>query len=123
MKKLFILMGAACMGLVSAAYGARAEAAGDRPPPVTERMERMDPQPVYGWERMSVQERREYQARLRAARTAEEREALRLEHRGRMQEQPGAQGRLVPEAPPPGLGAGSGAGPAPAAEVPRDRGR
>lgn len=110
MKKLFVLAGAACTGLVLAGHGIRAEAAGERPPPAAERMQAMDQERAYGWELMTAQERREYQAKMRAATTAEEREALRLEHHERMEVRARAQGKTLPDAPPAGMGPGSGMG-------------
>lgn len=110
MKKLFVLTGTACAGLVLTAHGVRAEAAGERPPPAAERMQAMDQERVYGWELMTAQERLEYQAKMRAATTAEEREALRLEHHERMEIRARAQNKTLPEAPPAGMGPGSGAG-------------
>lgn len=114
MRKLFVLAGAAFTGLVLTAHGARAEAAGERPPPTAERTQAMDRERVYGWELMTAQERLEYQAKMRAARTLEEREALRFEHHERMEARARAQGKTLPEAPAgmgPGGGMGRGAGP------------
>jgi hypothetical protein len=76
---------------------------------------------AYGYELMSSQERNEYQDRLRAAKTEQERETLRLEHHKKMQERAKAQGKTLPEMPPagrgpgmgPGMGPGSGMGPGP----------
>lgn len=110
MRKLFVLAGAVCTGLILASYAVGAEAAGDRPRAATERAENMDQERVYGGELMTAQERREYQAKMRAATSAEEREALRLEHHERMQERARSQGKTLPEAPPPGMGPGSGMG-------------
>lgn len=41
-------------------------------------------QDIYGWQLMTTQEREEYRARMRAARTLEEREQIRTEHHERM---------------------------------------
>lgn len=76
---------------------------------------------AYGYELMSPQERSAYQDRMRAAKTEQEREALRLEHHKKMQERAKAQGKTLPEMPPagrgpgmgPGMGPGSGMGPGP----------
>jgi len=70
---------------------------------------------IYGYELMTPQERNEYQDRMRATKTEQEREALRLEHHKQMQERAKAQGKTLPDAPPadrgPGTGYGGGMGP------------
>lgn len=66
---------------------------------------------VYGYELMTPQERLEYQNRMRAAKTVEEREQIRLEHHKQMQERAKAQGKTLPDMPPAGMGPGSGMGP------------
>lgn len=63
---------------------------------------------VYGWELMNEKERQEYQARMRSLRTDQEREALRAEHHKQMQERAKAQGKTLPDMPPPGAGPGQG---------------
>jgi hypothetical protein len=67
---------------------------------------------IYGSELMTMQERSEYQARMRAAKTEQEREAIRLEHHKQMQARAKAQGKTLPDAPPadrgPGMGPGGG---------------
>jgi len=66
---------------------------------------------VYGYELMSPQERDDYQARMRAAKTEQEREQIRLEHHKQMQERAKAQGKTLPDMPPAGYGPGGGMGP------------
>lgn len=69
---------------------------------------------IYGSQLMTQQERAEYQARMRAANTDEERERLRLEHHERMTERAKARGVALPDQPPGdrgGMGPGRGAGP------------
>ncbi len=68
-------------------------------------MQMQDRERIYGYELMTPQERTEYQARMRALNTEQEREALRLEHHRKMQERAKAQGRTLPDAPP-GMGPG-----------------
>lgn len=66
---------------------------------------------IYGYELMTPQERLEYQNRMRAAKTYEEREQIRLEHHKAMQERAKAQGKTLPDMPPAGMGSGGGMGP------------
>ncbi len=55
---------------------------------------------IYGSQLMSEQERNEYRARMRAAKTAEEREQIRNEHHERMQKRAEEQGLSLPDTPP-----------------------
>jgi len=66
---------------------------------------------IYGSELMTPQERTVYQNRMRATKTEQERETLRLEHHKQMQERAKAQGKTLPDMPPAGMGPGSGMGP------------
>jgi len=68
---------------------------------------------IYGSQLMTRQERAEYSARMRAAKTAEEREQIRREHHDRMQERAMARGVTLPDEPPAGRGMSSGAGTGP----------
>lgn len=80
-------------------------------------MQMQDGERIYGSELMTAQERGEYQARMRALKTGQEREAFRLEHHKKMQERAKAQGKTLPDTPPgmgPGMmgpGGGKGMGP------------
>ncbi len=80
-------------------------------------MQMQDGERIYGSELMTPQERSEYQARMRALKTEQEREAFRLEHHKKMQERAKAQGKTLPDMPPgmgPGMmgpGGGKGMGP------------
>ena len=65
---------------------------------------------IYGSQLMTIDERTEYQAKMRAAKTAEEREFLRTEHHQRMQERAKARGMTLPDEPP-ARGGGMGMGP------------
>ncbi len=67
-------------------------------------------QPIYGSQLMTQQERNEYRTRMRAARTREEREAVRAEHHKAMQERAGERGVTLPDQPRKGPGAGIGPG-------------
>jgi hypothetical protein len=65
---------------------------------------------VHGSQMMTRQERTEYRARLRSAKTAEEREQIRQEHHERMKERARERGLTLPDMPPAGGGMGSGGG-------------
>jgi len=72
---------------------------------------------IYGSQLMTTQERNEYRARMRAAKTREERERIRAENHERMKERAKEHGVVLPDAPPrrgpgmsPGPGMGSGGG-------------
>jgi uncharacterized protein HemX len=64
---------------------------------------------VYGSQLMTNQERTEFQAKQRNAKTAREREQIRLEHHKAMQERAQAQGKSLPDMPP-AMGGGMGPG-------------
>lgn len=77
---------------------------------------------IYGSQLMTRKERLEYRARMRAAKTAEERQRIRNEHHEQMKERAKAKGITLPDMPPvrgggmgsggmgPGGGMGSGGG-------------
>lgn len=67
---------------------------------------------IYGSQLMTRQERIEHRARMRAAKTLEEREQVRADHHARMQERAKERGVKLPDAPPP-AGARKGMGPGP----------
>jgi hypothetical protein len=70
-----------------------------------------DATPAYGSQLMTRQERFEYRNQMRALKTQEERNALRLEHHSRMQERAKEKGLSLPDTPPnPGAGMGPGMG-------------
>lgn len=69
---------------------------------------------IYGSQLMTDQERNEFRARMRAAKTAEERERIRNEHHERMKIRAQEQGVTLPDEPPmrgKGMGQGGGMGP------------
>ena len=86
--------------------------------------DRLRDQDIYGWQMMTPEEREQYRAKMRAARTAEEREQLRKEHHEQMQARAKERGTTLPDEPPmrdmqqrmddrmrsPGGGMGSGRG-------------
>ena len=66
---------------------------------------------VYGSQLMTPQERTEYQAKMRAAKTNEEREQIRAQHHEEMQERAKQRGMTLPDEPPArGMGGGMGPG-------------
>lgn len=71
-----------------------------------------DDPPIYGSQLMSNQERIEYRGKMRAAKTAEEREQVRLQHHEQMQLRAKEQGVSLPDMPPAqGGGKGRSMGP------------
>lgn len=67
---------------------------------------------LYGSQLMTQQERTEQRAKIRAAKTIEERERIRMEHHERMKQRAKERGAILPEEPPArgGMGGGMGAG-------------
>lgn len=66
---------------------------------------------IYGSQMMTQQERTEYQNRMQAAKTAQEREQIRNEHHKQMQIRAKERGVTLPDTPPPhGMGGGMGPG-------------
>lgn len=66
---------------------------------------------IFGHQLMTETERMEYRTRMRALKTAEERQAFRMEHHKLMQERAKARGITLPAMPPQrGMGQGSGMG-------------
>jgi hypothetical protein len=70
---------------------------------------------IYGSQLMTPQERTEYQARMRAAKTTEERDQIRTQHHKEMQVRAKQKGVTLPDEPPAhgmggGMGPGGGAG-------------
>ena len=71
-------------------------------------------EPIYGSHLMTRQERTQYRAKMRAAKTAGEREQIRKEHHERMQARAKERGITLPDKPPVrggGMGNGGGMGP------------
>ena len=64
---------------------------------------------IYGSQLMTVQERNEFRARMRAAKTVQERERIRNEHHERMQIRAKERGVTLPDEPP-AMGGGMGPG-------------
>ena len=75
-------------------------------------------EPIYGSQLMTQQERNEYRARMRAAKTVQEREQIRKEHHEQMKVRAKERGVTLPDEPPArgrggAMGPGSGMGPGP----------
>jgi len=104
MKLISILAFSLCMAGVMPAHAADQVRDQDR-------TRLQDQDRIYGSELMTPQERTVYQNRMRATKTEQERETLRLEHHKQMQERAKAQGKTLPDMPPAGMGPGSGMGP------------
>ncbi len=79
--------------------------------PAKEKAQTQKQEQIYGSQLMTQQERAEQRDRMRAAKTAEEREQIRKEHHERMQERAKERGVSLPDEPPArgsGMGPGSG---------------
>lgn len=78
----------------------------------TQRVERQQlrDRDIYGHQLMTLQERNEFRARMRAAKTVEERERIRAEHHEQMVVRAKERGITLPEVPPAGRGPGMGSG-------------
>lgn len=68
---------------------------------------------IYGRQLMTPKEMTDYRAKMRAAKTAEERDKLRKEHHAAMQARAKARGVTLPDEPPAGRGPGAGPGKGP----------
>ncbi len=105
-RKIFILC--TLMGALALPTG---NAMAAEPQPVQEMAAGTQTQEqVYGSQLMTIDERNQYQAKMRAAKTAEERERLRAEHHQSMQERAKVRGMTLPDEPP-ARGGGMGMGP------------
>lgn len=110
MKQFSTLACALCIGLAVNAQAA--DPAKERvQTQTTQQTQTQAQERVYGYELMTPGERSEYQNRMRAATTQQEREKIRLEHHRNMQERAKAQGKTLPDMPPAGMGPGGGTGP------------
>lgn len=76
------------------------------PQPATPVVQKQAREQIYGSQLMTRQERLEHRAKLRAAKTAEEREQIRKEHHEKMQQRAKERGVTLPEMPtrPAGMG-------------------
>ena len=88
-RRLFImLMGGAALGGISTLVQAASR--------------EVDKEHIFGSELMTEEERNEYRERLRTAKTEQEREQIRSEHRNKMQECARDRGVTMKEKPPAG---------------------
>lgn len=109
-KRVFTMC--ALAGALALAAGVAPAADQDRAQTQTQdRIQSQTQERIYGSQLMTRQERVEYRARMRAAKTAEEREQIRLEHHKQMQERARERGVTLPDMPPAyggGMGPGGG---------------
>jgi hypothetical protein len=114
MLKLYAVVGALALpfGIASAADQTRTQ---DNLQ-TRERLTTQDSDQIYGSQLMTKQERIQYRSRLRTAKTAQEREQIRMEHHEQMQARARERGLTLPDMPPAvggGMGPGGGGGMAP----------
>jgi opacity protein-like surface antigen len=110
MKRVSLLM--LSLGVALGVSAQAADPAQSRDPSqATRQAQTQGSERVYGYDLMTEKERTEYQDRMRAAKTDQEREALRAEHHKQMQVRAKAQGKTLPDVPPAGRGQGPGPGP------------
>ena len=76
-----------------------------------ERVQEQKQEQIYGSQLMTQEERNTFREKMRAAKTQEEREKIRLEHHKEMQERAKAKGVTLPDEPMQRCGAGPGHGP------------
>jgi len=110
MKRETLVLSALVSALsLSAGYALAAD-----PEPVKEKVQIQKQEQVYGSQLMTKQERMEYREKMRAAKTAEEREQIRKEHHEQMKARAKARGVTLPDDPLTrggGMGSGGGMGP------------
>lgn len=109
MKQVSMLALSVCMTLGIAAPVAAQTQSREQ---AESQVQKQEQERIYGSELMTPRERSEYQARMRAAKTEQERNNLRLQQHKEMQERARAQGKTLPDMPPadrgPGMGPGGG---------------
>ncbi|WP_321530241.1 hypothetical protein [uncultured Desulfuromonas sp.] len=116
MKRLFFLLTPATALLLYAGAAFAAEQVTAQDAAQTQMQQQ---QKIYGSQLMTQQERMEFRAKMRDAKTAEQRQKIRAEHHATMQERAKQRGVSLPEEPPAqgmlrgsamGRGAGTGMG-------------
>ena len=85
------------------------------PTPAQEKAQSQKQEKIYGSQLMTQQERTEHRAKMRAAKTTDEREQVRKNHHEAMKERAAARGATLPDEPPTrwgggGMGPGGGRG-------------
>ena len=105
-RKTAFLVATLSMAIVSAAF------AGEPPAPAVQTAQAGPGAggQIYGSQLMTQQERLQYREQMRNAKTAQQREQLRLEHHRQMQERARQRGVTLPDQPPTGGGMGGGMG-------------
>lgn len=79
--------------------------------PAKEKAQTQKQEQIYGSQLMTPQEQSEHRAKMRSAKTAEEREQIRKEHHELMKERAKTRGMTLPDVPPTrGGGIGTGGG-------------
>lgn len=104
MKRRLIVPALAAALSLSAGFALAAD-----PEPAKEQAQTQKQEQIYGSQLMTPQERADQRAKMRAAKTAEEREQIRKEHHKLMQERAKARGMTLPDEPP-AMGGGMGPG-------------
>jgi len=101
--------------VVSALFVSVGTAVASNPEQVQQRVaaETQSQEQIYGSQLMTEQERAEYQAKMRAAKTPEEQEQIRKQHHEQMEARAKERGMKLPDEPPMkggGMGPGGGMG-------------
>ncbi len=110
MKRRLIVSALAAALSLSAEFALAAD-----PEPAKEQAQTQKQEQIYGSQLMTPQERADHRARMRAAKTAEERQQIRKEHHEQMKARAKERGMTLPDEPP-AMGGGvgpSGMGPGP----------
>lgn len=98
------------IGLLVPAVGALAAEETKPAPAKKQEQVKKQEEVIYGRQMMTREEINEYRAKMRAAKTAEEREKLRKEHHEKMKARAKERGVTLPDEPPPRRGPGMGPG-------------
>ena len=106
-KQLMLVWASAGIILLAAGIAMAEEQAGIREQPQSQ-VQTQPQEQVYGSQLMTPQERRTHRSKMRAAKTAEEREQIRKEQHERMKERAKERGVTLPDEP---LMGGAGMGP------------
>ena len=109
MPKIFLcMMTALLLSAVNPAWATDPEPAKEQ-----SQVEAQEQEMIYGSQLMTPQERGDYRALMRAAKSPEERQTIQQQHHEQMQERARAQGLTLPDEPPAqgmrkGMGSGDG---------------
>ncbi len=106
-----VVVAALLPAMVSVANAADKDQTRDQDRRQTQDKDQIQDRQIYGSQLMTQQERNEYRTRMRAAKTAEEREQIRKEHHEQMKARAKEKGVTLPDEPPArGMGGGMGPG-------------